>query len=232
MTAPLQETLTPLLAAWLLLAAAALYSRRQDLGLERGLLWASLRGLLQLLLLAWILQWVFAIEATALQAMLIAGFCLLAAHTSAAHGDGSRGLWIACAVGLMAGNALTLPWLVLCGAIGADSRHLIPLGSMIAANGMNALSLLLIRLQHEGQPAHFGQALHAAMTPPIDTLRMVGLVHMPGIFVGMVLAGSTALEAATAQLVILYMVVASSFFACVVMLLVHNHLRKAQTSSP
>ncbi|MDQ6951690.1 MAG: ABC transporter permease, partial [Mariprofundales bacterium] len=28
-------------------------------------------------------------------------------------------------------------------------------------------------------------AIRTALIPPIDTLRVVGLVHMPGIFVGM-----------------------------------------------
>ncbi len=179
-----------------------------------------------MLLLAWVLQWIFAIDSHSLQALLIIGFCVLAAHTSAGHGDGSGYLWLACALGLIAGCAATLPWLVWVGAIADDSRHLIPLGSMIAANGMNTLSLLLSRLHHEQQTS-FGAALRTAMIPPVDTLKVAGLVHMPGIFVGMVLAGSTALAAATAQLVILYMVIASGFTACCVTLLVNAHFRKS-----
>lgn len=225
----IQDTLLPLLAAWLLLASAAYWAHRQELGLSQAMLLASFRGLLQLLLLAWVLQWIFAIDSHSLQALLIVGFCVLAAHTSAGHGDGSGRLWLACTLGLMAGCAATLPWLAWVGAIADDSRHLIPLGSMIAANGMNALSLLLSRLHHE-QQASFGAALRTAMIPPVDTLKVAGLVHMPGIFVGMVLAGSTALAAATAQLVILYMVIASGFTACCVTLLVNAHFRKAHAA--
>ncbi|MDQ6976197.1 MAG: ABC transporter permease [Mariprofundaceae bacterium] len=224
----LDDTLLPLLAAWLLLATAALFSHQQQLGLSKAMLWSSLRGLLQLLLLAWLLQWIFAIHTTLLQALLIAGFCLLAGHNSASHGDQSWQLWLACSTGLIAGCSVTLPWLVWSGAIDADSRHLIPLGSMVAANGMNAISLMLVRMQSNQTKQHnFGEGIRAAMIPPIDTLKVVGLVHMPGIFVGMVLAGSTALAAATAQLVILYTIIASGLTACCITLLLYNHWRKS-----
>jgi len=230
MQALLDDTLLPLLAAWLLLATAALFAHQQQLGLSKVMLWSSLRGLLQLLLLAWLLQWIFAIETVLLQALLITAFCVLAAHNSASHGDGSWQLWLSCAVGLIVGCIVTLPWLVWSGAIHADSRHLIPLGSMIAANGMNAISLMLARMQGNDGNRSFGESIRAAMIPPIDTLKVVGLVHMPGIFVGMVIAGSTAIAAATAQLVILYMIIASGLTACCVTLLLYNHYRKAMVT--
>ncbi len=226
---PDAETLTHLLAAWLLLAGASFWAWRQRLGLARPMLTASLRALLQLLALAFVLAWVFGLESGWAQAALILGLCVLAAHTSAGHaGDGMRGAWLAASLGLVAGCAVTLPWLAWTGAIGADSRSLIPLGSMIAANGMNAVSLMYHRL---ASGASAGEGVRAAMIPPVDTLRVAGLVHMPGIFVGMVLAGSPPLAAAAAQLVVLYMVVTSSFTACVVTHLILNHLHKRRANA-
>jgi len=221
----LNDTLIPLFAAWLLLACTALWAKQQELGLHKAILWSSARGLVQLLLLAWVLHWIFDIQSTLLQIIFIALFCIMAGQTSASHGDGSWQIWLACSVGLAAGCAVTLPWLVWTGAIQADSRHVIPLGSMIAANGMNAISLMLNRMKLTD--SNLGEGIRSAMIPPIDTLKVAGLVHMPGIFVGMVLAGSTALAAATAQLVILYMVITSGFTACCVTFLLWKHLQKA-----
>lgn len=222
------DTLLPLMAAWLLLATAAFWSHQQQLGLSRAMLFSSLRGLVQLLLLALVLDWIFAIDAVLLQILMIAGFCVLAGHNSAGHGGGSTRLWFACSCGLMAGCALTLPWLAWTGAIGTESRQLIPLGSMVAANGMNSISLLLARMKPEqGEKMLFGEGIRAAMIPSVDTLKVVGLVHMPGIFVGMVLAGSSAMAAATAQLVVLYMVITSGFTACCVTMLMWSYLRKS-----
>jgi putative ABC transport system permease protein len=115
--------------------------------------------------------------------------------------------------------------LAFSGAIDADTRTLIPLGSMIAANGMNTISLMFHRMGDSGTAM---DGLRQAMIPPVDTLRVAGLVHMPGIFVGMVLAGAAPLAAASAQLVVLYMIVTSSFTACMVSFLMLNHLNKAQ----
>ncbi len=197
---------------------------RVQLGLARPMLVASLRGLLQLLLLAWVLDWLFRLSHPAAIAAVVAVFCVLAGHTSSRHARVRSGAWMAASLGLMAACLVTLPWLAWAGAIEAEPRSLIPLGSMIAANGMNALSLMLNR---EAEGGRLADGLRAAMIPPVDTLKVAGLVHMPGIFVGMVLAGSPPLAAASAQLVVLYMIVASSFTACIVCSLIMNHFGKA-----
>jgi len=226
MPTELNDTLIKLAAAWLLLGAAAMWAAREQLGLSRRMLLASLRGLLQLMALAFVLHWIFDIRSHAAQAALVVGFCLLAGHNSASHFDGSRNMaWLATSVGLICGCAVTLPWLAFSGAVSDETRALVPLGSMLAANGMNSVSIMFERLQGGGQA---GDGLRTAMTPSVDTLRMVGLVHMPGIFVGMVLAGAPAIEAAAAQLVVLYMLIGSTFTACMVTLLLLNHLQKSE----
>ncbi len=53
-------------------------------------------------------------------------------------------------------------------------------------------------------------------------------LRMPGVFVGMTLAGSPPLAEASAQRVVLYMIVASSFTACMVSALMMNHLNKSK----
>jgi len=221
----LTDTLITLLAAWLLVAGAALWSHREGLGLSRRMLIASGRGLVQLLALAFVLHWIFDIRSHMAQALLIAGFCLLAGHNSASHFDGQRQTWAAAALGLICACLATLPWLAISGAITDDTRTLVPLGSMIAANGMNAVSIMFERLKSGSE---VGTGLKTAMIPTIDTLRVVGLVHMPGIFVGMILAGAAPMAAATAQLIVLYMIVASSFTACMVSFLLMNHFGKRE----
>ncbi|MDQ6987181.1 MAG: ABC transporter permease [Mariprofundaceae bacterium] len=222
---PLADTLIKLFAAWLLLLGVAIWAWREKLDLGKHMLLASLRGLVQLLILAFILDYIFDIHSLAAQALLILAFCILAARTSASHHSQPTQAWLAASLGLAAACLVTLPWLAISGAVEADTRTLIPLGSMIAANGMNAVSLMYHRMNDTAAGI---EGLRSAMIPPVDTLRVAGLVHMPGIFVGMVLAGAAPLAAATAQLIVLYMIIASSFTACMVSFLMLNHLRKAQ----
>ncbi len=222
---PLADTLIKLLAAWLLLFGAAAWAWREKLDLGRGMLLASLRGLAQLLALAFILDYVFAIQSHWAQALLVLAFCILAARTSASHHSERAHAWLAAGAGLICACAVTLPWLAATGAVADNTRTLIPLGSMIAANGMNAVSLMFNRMNDS---CTVNQGLSAAMIPPVDMLRVAGLVHMPGIFVGMVLAGATPLAAASAQLVVLYMIVASSFTACMISFLMMNYFDKGK----
>ena len=48
-----------------------------------------------------------------------------------------------------------------------------------------------------------------ALVPALDQTRTVGLVTLPGVFVGLLLGGATPLEAATAQLVVLVALLAA-----------------------
>jgi len=218
------DTVIKLLAAWLLIVVVAFWAQREKLGLSRRMLIASGRGFIQLLALAFVLHWIFDIQSHAAQAALIVGFCILAAHNSASHYDGTVSTWAASCIGLICACLVTLPWLTVAGSIADDTRTLVPLGSMIAANGMNAMSIMFERLKSGGNA---GEGVKIAMIPTLDTLRLVGLVHMPGIFVGMILAGATAIDAAVAQLIVLYMIVASSFTACLVSFLMMNHWGKS-----
>jgi len=221
-----EDTLVGLMAAWLLLAGVAYISHRQQLGLSRSMLIASIRGPIQLLALAFILHWIFDISSHWAQAGIILFFCILAAQTSSTHHPKYRKqAWVATTIGLSCACVLSLPWLVFAGVIDNDTRTLIPLGSMIAANGMNAVSIMFERLN---SGSNVGKGMSTALIPTIDTLRVVGLVHMPGIFVGMILAGSNPLEAASAQLIVLYMILASSFSACMVSFLMMKYFDKVR----
>ena len=225
MTPDLQDTILGLMAAWLLLASAAYISHRQQLGLSRKMLIASVRGPIQLILLAFVLHWIFDITAIWAQIGIIALFCLFAAQNSSTHHPQHNRAWMATTMGLLCGCSVTLPWLAFTGAIDHTTRALIPLGSMVAANGMNAVSIMFERMQQGGKA---GDGMRMALIPTIDTLKVVGLVHMPGFFVGMILAGSPAMTAAAAQLIVLYMLIASSFTTCMVSFLLMAHWQKAE----
>jgi len=101
------DTIIGLMVAWLLLAGGSYVAHRQDLGLSRAILIASIRGPIQLLLLAWVLHWIFDITAVWMQ-IIIAGFCLIAAQTSASHHNNPKQAWLATSVGLMCGCVIAV----------------------------------------------------------------------------------------------------------------------------
>ncbi|MCU0670878.1 MAG: ABC transporter permease, partial [Myxococcota bacterium] len=109
-------------------------------------------------------------------------------------------------------------------------RYLIPLFGMIVANAMNAAALALERLQSEmesrrgeveallalgatpGQSAAepMRRATVAAMIPAVNALAVVGIVSLPGMMTGQILAGADPTLAVRYQLVVMFMLTAAN----------------------
>ncbi len=89
-------------------------------------------------------------------------------------------------------------------------QYVIPLGGMIFAGAMNAVSLAAERQMAEGEagksPLQARNAgLQAALIPLVNSLLAVGLVSLPGMMTGQVLAGVDPLVAARYQIVVMCM---------------------------
>jgi putative ABC transport system permease protein len=119
--------------------------------------------------------------------------------------------------------------------ISLEPREFITIGGMIIGNAMNIASLAisnfrdnaLLRIAEiEGYTALGADLSNAlknsirvsvklALTPVINNLQTVGIVLIPGIMSGMILAGASPLKAVSYQLVIMYMILAVSLLASV-----------------
>ncbi|NPA05983.1 MAG: ABC transporter permease [Chloroflexi bacterium] len=96
-----------------------------------------------------------------------------------------------------------------------NPRVLIPLGGMIFANAMNTLSLGVERLHAELAAGHAfiparNAAARAALIPVINSLMSVGLVSLPGMMTGQILAGVSPLVAVRYQIMVMAMIFAAS----------------------
>ena len=96
-----------------------------------------------------------------------------------------------------------------------DPRIVIPLGGMIFANTMNAISLAVERYDDErgrGEAADRAQAraLNAALIPITNVLFAVGLVSLPGMMTGQILSGVSPLVAVRYQIMVMAMVYGAS----------------------
>lgn len=135
-------------------------------------------------------------------------------------------------LGVAAGGVIGL--MTLLGVIRPSIIMLVPVGSMIIANSMNIQALFLDRLYGEvtshvgeiesalalgatGQTAvlpYLNAAFRASLIPATDNLRSLGIVWVPGLMAGMVLSGSSPVDAALYQFVVLAMIFASGGLSC------------------
>ena len=111
-------------------------------------------------------------------------------------------------------------------------RYLIPLAGMIFAIAMNTVSLAAERFYSEIQRHAKDEqardiAFRASLIPNVNTLFAVGLVALPGMMTGQILAGVSPLIAARYQIMVMCMLfgtsgLASACFLILLRLRVHG----------
>ena len=92
---------------------------------------------------------------------------------------------------------------------------MIPIAGMIFSNSMNAVSLagerLYSELEHDNDYSRARNiAFQAAMIPVINALLAVGLVSLPGMMTGQILAGTSPTIAARYQIIVMCMIFSSA----------------------
>jgi putative ABC transport system permease protein len=222
-----------IVAAGLVVVAIGL-SRAGRLGLERDLAITALRAAVQLAAVGAIITLVF--DHAGLAAVFVAVMLATATFTS---GRRLRGVpdapWRAGAA-IAAGAATGLVPLLASGAFSTTPRELIPVAGILIGGAMVATSVTGRRLVEQvvddlaaietrlalGVPvreALAGNVRRAAATGLIgilDQTKNVGLVTLPGTFVGLVLGGASPAEAARVQLTVLLALLAVEVMAALI----------------
>ncbi|MDM3869741.1 ABC transporter permease [Porticoccus sp. W117] len=186
---------------------------------SRQVAWAAARMLLQLLLVGYALQYIFAQDSHSLSLGILALMITISAaialrpvpHKQAHH-------WQGALLGIGVGGSLNLA-LVIALFSGGSNWHnphtLIPMAGMVYANCLNAVSLAAERFGSElergqGYVSSRNQGFGAAMLPQINSLLAVGLVSLPGMMTGQILSGVSPLIAARYQIVVMCMIFGSA----------------------
>lgn len=222
-----------LIAAALILVNGAI-SLALRLGLERSLLWAAVRTIVQLLLIGYVLQWVFSASQWYWVVTLMVIMTLAASHAATSRSlrrytgilvDSTLAVWLSSWI--ITAMALFViirihPWY--------RPQYAIPILGMILGNTLTGISLGMERmtealLAQRGQvetllalgatrweaarlPAQ--QAVRAGMTPIINSMMVVGIVSLPGMMTGQMLAGQDPLQAVRYQIVIMFLIASGS----------------------
>ena len=101
-------------------------------------------------------------------------------------------------------------------------RFIIPLAGMIYANAMNAISLVAERFENEIKNKEYPQAradaFKASLIPQINSFLAVGLVSIPGMMTGQILAGVNPIIAVRYQIVVMAMVLGSAGMSSIIYL--------------
>lgn len=222
--------------AWmgLMLGLALLTLAATGLGQVTPMVVGAARMIGQLLLMGLVLRWVFAqrtgwVMAAAALAMLTAS-----AHAMGGRQSGALGWLRGQAFLAMALSALAVLAVALSLGLGGVSvwkrpEVVVPLLGMILGNSVNGLSLAAERLESElranrdlvelrlalgattaqaARPA-LQAAVRAALTPTIHSMSIAGIVAIPGMMTGQLLAGASV-ELALRYQMLIYLAIATT----------------------
>lgn len=200
------------------------------LGLGRRLVIAALRTTVQLLLVGLVLQKVFSLSHWGPVLALGLAMVLIAGH-AAVRRTSRRfpGIWLSSTLSILISS-----WLVTGIALGVIVRvepwylpqYAIPLLGMILGNALTGISLGLDRFAEtlvqgrdrvelylslgstrwEAARPAVREAVRTGMIPILNSMTVVGLVSLPGMMTGQLLAGVPPAEAVKYQIVIMFLI--------------------------
>lgn len=219
-------------------------TRWQSLQMEMDLAVSILRGLAQIVLVGIILT--FVLQGSAgIGAAILCLMVVFAALIAARRSKGLPGAFQVALLGIFLGSGLVLMISTFLGVVETRLASLIPVGSMIIANAMNASALALDRFEAEVR-SHTGlieaglalgatakqviqrymqSAFRASLIPTLNSMRSLGIVWIPGLMAGMILAGEDPVYAALYQFVVMGLLfAASSLSSLTCSLLIRRHI--------
>ncbi len=185
----------------------------------RGAIRAVVRMVVQLLLIGYLLVWIFEAQTpwivmAVVAVMILASSWIALQPVQAVRRSLLGPALLAIAVGgtatlvLMTAAVLGLaPWY--------RPDNFVPLAGMVYANAMNTVSLSAERLRSElaagvEREEARRRAFRAAMIPVTNSLLAVGLVSLPGMMTGQILAGVDPLIAVRYQILVMCMIYGSA----------------------
>nr|WP_295969742.1 iron export ABC transporter permease subunit FetB [uncultured Bacillus sp.] len=234
-----------LIMTLIFVAFAILLSWWQKVGLEKDIVIGAIRAAIQLIAVGYILHFIFNLKSWVFIIAMIFIMITVAVHNARKKGAGFPGIGWRIAIAITSTEIITMGMLLALKIIEPTPQYVIPISGMIIGNGMVVSGLFLNRLKSElemrsaeikvylGLGATSKQAImpvmrhtvKAAMLPTVDALKTVGLVQLPGMMTGMIVAGADPIEAVRYQILIMFSFTSSAaIIAIIIAMLTHRVL--------
>lgn len=212
-------------------------SKTLKLGLEKDTLIATVRSIIQLLAVGYILKFVFSSDSPLYMLLMISLMIFTATMNARKKGQQITGITWKIALTLITVEVITLTILIGFQIVPATAQYIVPLSGMAIGSSMVLAILFLNRFAAEieayedqielilslgGTPK---QAVHrqlmtsikASMIPTIEAQKTIGLVQLPGMMSGQIIAGADPIQAVQFQLLVLFMLLSTAAISSVLL---------------
>ncbi len=223
--------------SYLLIILSLILARFQNLGNGREIFFSSVRTVIQLIALGYLLRYLLRIESLS-GIFLVILFMSVVSSFIAYERIRLRTVLLTSFVSITVTAFLSIILLLLAGILKPSAHQLIPFGGLIVGNTLNSISLAFDRFLGEVRGRYeeieakvalgetlrgamdeaFRDSLRTSLIPKINFMKAAGLVHIPGVAVGMLMAGADPMHAIFLQIVILYALVFAGLVGSILML--------------
>lgn len=221
---------TPLFLAAMLVLVALGISLWQKLGLDRDIVIGVVRAVVQLFIVGYLLKYIFRVNNLWLTLAMMGFIIFNAAWNAKKRGPGIDHALTISLLAIFVSTGVTLGVLVLSGAIKFVPSQMIPISGMIASYSMVAIGLAYRSLNSQFHDQRQGvlerlalgaglldasiaivrEAIRTGMSPTIDSAKTVGLVSLPGMMSGLILAGVDPVRAIKYQIMVTFMLLSAT----------------------
>ncbi|GEQ05882.1 iron export ABC transporter permease subunit FetB [Staphylococcus gallinarum] len=216
---------TALALTGLLLLFPIIVSYKEKLHIIKDLLVSTIRAVIQLVILGYLLHFIFNIN----QKWVLIIFVLIIIVNAAWNTIGRASVvmhhvFLISLISIFIGVALPLVGVVLTGAIEFKPNEVIPVSGMLASNSLIAINLAYQNLDREfvkemsqieskltlganpklASKDTIRQSIKTAIVPTIDSVKTYGIVSIPGMMTGLIIGGVAPLDAVKFQLMVVF----------------------------
>lgn len=225
-----QISIPTLAMASVLVLIALGFSYWQQLKLEKEIIIGVIRAIIQLVIVGYLLDYIFGYNHPIFTTGLVFIMIINASYNAAKRGKVIKNGWLLSFVAITIGAGTTLLVLVLSGALDYVPNQIVPVSGMIVGNSMVALGLTYRTMvaDYKGKreevetklslgadilPASIEiirNSIKTGMQPTIDSAKTLGIVSLPGMMTGLILAGASPIEAIKYQIMVTFMLLSTT----------------------
>ncbi|WP_214766170.1 MULTISPECIES: iron export ABC transporter permease subunit FetB [unclassified Exiguobacterium] len=200
------------------------------LGLGNDILIATVRSIVQLLIVGYLLTFVFESDSKIYIGLMILLMIVAATLNIIKKGDGIPGITGIILLTLVSVEVLTMGIMLGLRIIPFEAQEVIPISGMVIGNCMILSLLFLNKFKDEvergdevielilglgGSPKtaidrSLKSAIKTSMIPTIEAQKTMGLVQLPGMMSGLIIGGADPMEAVMYQLLILFLILTNA----------------------
>ncbi|HHD0079357.1 TPA: iron export ABC transporter permease subunit FetB [Staphylococcus aureus] len=209
----------------LLLVIPIIISYKEGLHIIKDLIVATLRAVVQLIILGFLLHYIFKINDKWLLVLCVFVIIVNASwNTISRSSPVMHHVFLISFVAIFVGTALSLVGTIATGAIQFTANEVIPIGGMLANNGLIAINLAYQNLDRAfvqdgtniesklslaattklASKGAIRESIRLAIVPTIDSVKTYGLVSIPGMMTGLIIGGVPPLQAIKFQLLVVF----------------------------